>query len=299
VRRIPAAVLLTWILVGALVVPVAAAPKPPTPVVTVSATVFSIDSVSIVVDVAKPSRQVTGCTYQIDEEDGAPCGTKTSVGTKATRYTISRTQQNPGDHTVTASVTIGKTTSTGSASFTVTLEPPPAPEVFALAFTNLDGVAGYDQVADALIARLIDDDRSLTVSVNDVVEIGTFPTDFAGGRTAATVISYMVTGVGTVSASEVTVTSLGGATFRWVREDVTDPIVGFTAITESYLEAAASGASTYVVDGNRVLPQEASCTLVEVVTTSPSQPETGAPFFSRACNIYSDDPIIDTVIDAP
>ena len=53
---------------------------------------------------------------------------------------------------------------------------PPA-RVFAIAFTNLDGVAGFNRGADVLIAELVDTNRDNTVNAGDTVHMGSYPLD--------------------------------------------------------------------------------------------------------------------------
>ena len=68
--------------------------------------------------------------------------------------------------------------------------------VFAIAFTNRDGVAGFDRAADVLIAELVDTNRDNAVNAGDTVHMGGYPLDFAASAFGTFgVTSHTVTGV--------------------------------------------------------------------------------------------------------
>ncbi len=56
--------------------------------------------------------------------------------------------------------------------------PPPPDGVLAIAYVNVDGIAGYDESADVLIAKLVDTNADGIVSVGDTITTGQYPLDF-------------------------------------------------------------------------------------------------------------------------
>ena len=55
--------------------------------------------------------------------------------------------------------------------------PPDGSTVLAVAYTNVDGIDGYDETADVLIAKLIDSNEDGIVSVGDTAVTGRYPLD--------------------------------------------------------------------------------------------------------------------------
>ena len=90
----------------------------------------------------------------------------------------------------------------------------PAARVFAIAFTNLDGVAGFNRGADVLISELVDTNRDNTVNAGDTVHMGSYPLTFAG-TTFGTfgVTSHTVTEPPDVAPNGVQVTGAGSQFF--------------------------------------------------------------------------------------
>lgn len=63
----------------------------------------------------------------------------------------------------------------------------PAPQLLAIAYINLDGNPGYTAGgADALIAKITDEDSSGDVTVDDLITTLNFPLDFTGSSAAVT-----------------------------------------------------------------------------------------------------------------
>ena len=60
--------------------------------------------------------------------------------------------------------------------------PPPGGTILAVAYTNVDGVAGYDVAADVLIAKLVDTNADGVVSVGDTVVTDQYPLDSDASR---------------------------------------------------------------------------------------------------------------------
>ena len=89
------------------------------------------------------------------------------------------------------------------------------PTEFAVAYTNLDGTPGYDPTGDALLARLIDDDRDGVPSAGDKLLLDRYPLDIDGISLGTFgVTEYQVTGILSSSGFAITVnTSAGNVTF--------------------------------------------------------------------------------------
>lgn len=119
-RRVPEALIGAFTvlaLVGASVVPVAAASSHPT--VTLGTSV-SETSATVTVDINRGTQQVASCEYVLDVAGAGTCGAATAVDHKASRYTLELTGQTPGQHTVTVSIELkNHGTASAAAIFTI------------------------------------------------------------------------------------------------------------------------------------------------------------------------------------
>lgn len=125
------------------------------------------------VDPRGPIARTWSASQERETPNGAPsvCAARDRLG----RSSVS------GTAVPTTTTTSSTTTSTTTSSSTTTTVPGPA--TLAVAYSNLDGVAGYDASgSDVLIARLTDVNEDGVVSVGDRVELAQYPLDF--GATA-------------------------------------------------------------------------------------------------------------------
>jgi len=180
-----------------------------TPIVTVAPTV-TFANVSVQVDVDQSSNQVASCTYVLDANAVASCGTNVPNGKQASRYTISLTSQATGGHTIIVTVVLnGKGTGSGSTTFTIA-----PPGLLAVAFTDMNGDHLYD-AGDILIIALLDSSEDGVPGAGDTVVADQYPLDCSGssfgnfGVTSLAVTSAQATN-GTVVAVA------GGTTFTWL-----------------------------------------------------------------------------------
>jgi hypothetical protein len=144
------------------------------PAVAVTANVSGTNA-QVAVEINRGTHQIAACTYVLDDDSATDCGTPTSAGRKAASYDIGLTGLMGGSHTV--AVTIVLTDGggdSGSASFSVTA----GSRTFALAFSNRDGVAGYDPADDVLIAKLVDTVQDGVLGAGDTVITERYPVDF-------------------------------------------------------------------------------------------------------------------------
>lgn len=113
------------------------------------------------------------------------------------------------------------------------------PRVFAVAFTNIDGVGGFNPATDVLIADLVDTNGSNTVNAGDMIHMGGYPLTVAG-TTFGTfgVTSHTVTGVEDHPPVDVWVTGAGTDHFYWQQ----------STVAEGYAEGSGGFEQTYFYD---------------------------------------------------
>lgn len=118
---------------------------------------------------------------------------------------------------------------TDTSTITITVSPP---ALLAVAFTNDDGVAGYNANTDNLIAALLDTNNDGVVSVGDSVQWGTYPVNFTGDvRGPLTGLGDPVTAFSTSSGDIVVDVSNG--TVRWSTNSEFDLfLVGADVLTD-------------------------------------------------------------------
>jgi hypothetical protein len=270
------AVLLLPIVAGS----VAAGPSKPT--VTVTNTVTGT-SVALAIAVNRGVDQIASCTYVVDTATAASCGTKTSQGKKAASYAVALTNQSPGDHTVTVTVALTDGGS-GAGSTTFTIAAPPV-RVFAIAFTNVDGVVGYQAGGtDVLIAKLVDTSGDDAIGAGDTVITDQFPKDFdfatAGfasfGDTSHAVL-WSATAAGFVMAQTV------DGSFGWFVDGT----------HESYQENSPGPISSFLADSF-----DGACDAIVISSLSPSEPPLPELSLQR-CASTTNDPFMDVINDVP
>lgn len=139
--------------------------------------------------------------------------------------------------------------------------------IFAIAYTNVDGVPGFDgSNGDVLIAKVVDADGSGAISEDDEVITNQYPLDpVPTGFGSFGVNSHVVTRVSTVLSTPtiqlVTVETAGGRmTF-----------LNFPGVSEVYQERDPGGTQTVQL-GDGVDPNQNEMEVVE--NAGPSQPNT-------------------------
>lgn len=264
-------------------------PKPPKPLPVAVTTTVSGASVAVDVTVQRGVKEIGSCLYGVDAAPTIACTNRVAVSKKSTAYSINLTEESPGDHAITVTVRHhpkDKRGETGSAAFTIVLG-----RVFAIAWSNLDGVAGYQSGGtDVLIAKLVDTNGDGVVSVGDTVVGGRYPLDHAAsafgtfGVPSDTVTAlhdiYPDTGIGVDVAS---------GTIAWVREAAGEGLL---------LGFGAGGGLPEIVD---IYDPSVDCELQipDVIFTEPDwalHPDTEA--FDLVCDT-TDNTFIDVALNLP
>jgi hypothetical protein len=159
-----------------------------------------------------------------------------------------------------------------------------SPLVFAVAWTNVDGIPGYDPSdGDVLIAEIVDTDGSGTLSAGDSVVMGQYPTSFSAPYNFGNwgVTSHTITSIGLADPTDVSVSSslYDGYDF------MNDPL---TQQAELYGESTQYSIAQLQDSFTSALPDA-----ITLYTGSPSAPQ--ADFFALRYN-DSNDPFIDVAI---
>jgi hypothetical protein len=164
---------------------------------------------------------------------------------------------------------------------------PPA-RVFATAFTNVDGIAGFNRSADVLIAELVDSSGDNAINAGDTVVMGSYPTDIVPSSFGTFgVTSHVVTGLAQFSAEGVLV-NVGDDSFEWFHGSDTLAI-------EAYAEYASSD-ETQIVDTLHASNCNDVGDAILVGTASPSQPSLAVETYD--CNA-SDQGFINVTLNLP
>jgi len=154
--------------------------------------------------------------------------------------------------------------------------------VFALAFSNLDGVAGFNPLTDVLVAKLVDTNQDNTADAGDTVLMGRYPINFAASAFGTWgVTTHTVATVDEADSVVVRVFDSAGARFEW--------------------QGATGGGAAYVESNRKATSQFLDffgfpCALDDVLGVfpgSPSQPSTAAT--GNVCD-GTDDTFIDAVL---
>lgn len=167
----------------------------------------------------------------------------------------------------------------------------PGPHVFARAFSNVDGIAGFNSIGDVLIAELVDGNGNDLLDGGDLVRTYTYPTNLAMTTFASFgVTSHVVVSVTTATSTSVQVMSATG-TFVW------RIAVSGTGLPEVFGEVVTADDSLHAafVDGRGGGSLPEFCNILDVTTGSPSQPQTSAA--ETACGDTTDQPFLDVGID--
>ena len=167
--------------------------------------------------------------------------------------------------------------------------------IFATAFTNLDGVAGFSRTADVLIAELIDSNRDNAVNAGDTVHMGRYPLDLTATTFGSfAVTSHTVTGDPDLNATNATVLSGGPSFFTW-------SVLPFDTEGEMYQENPSNDHQTLLIDtrhdsgGNcRDFPDA-----IYADPTSPSQPSVAVPVGTVGSCDASDQTFVDVTLNLP
>jgi hypothetical protein len=162
-----------------------------------------------------------------------------------------------------------------------------AAHVFARAFSNVDGIPGFNPATDVLVAELIDWNGNEALDAGDIVRTDRYPTNLAMTTFGSFgVTSHAVVSVGTATPSRIVVTSTTGG-FEW-----RTPPSG----TEAYAEAMTANDSlhAYFIDGRGGGSIPDFCNIIDVTLGSPSQPAAAAA--ETACGDSSDQPFVDVTI---
>jgi hypothetical protein len=226
------------------------------PTVGLTVTV-SGDDATVAVTVNRGTQQLRSCTYRMDGGSSVSCGAPARLGSKSSRYTAGLTDLSVGSHSVTVAVTLTDGgTATGSTTFSVA-----EPRMFAVAYRNLDGVAGYSP-ADRLYARLMDTNRNDEIDGGDTIEVNVYPTDFSGSATATSsvgVARHTVEALSAWGSDRVVVTTTADDSFVW----------GVSPSQPVYSERTGDFAAGSSFTDNRSF---AACDRIRLDPSSPSRP---------------------------
>jgi len=154
--------------------------------------------------------------------------------------------------------------------------------VFAIAYSNLDGVAGFNAASDVLIAKLVDTNQDNSLDAGDTVLMGRYPINFAASAFGTWgVTTHTVASVDEADSIVVRVFDSAGARFEWQ---------GATGSGAAYVESNRK-ATTQFLDFFGF-----PCALDDelgVFLGSPSQPSVAAA--GNACD-GTDDTFIDAAL---
>ncbi len=158
--------------------------------------------------------------------------------------------------------------------------PPPTEDVLAVAYTNVDGIDGYDETADVLIAQLIDTNTDDVPSAGDTVVTNRYPLDFAAATFGTfQVTTHTVASVSSNSSNYLNVLDAAGSQFIWA----SDPV-------EQYAEQVGFGFGTVNVhDGPATYAD-----LIWATLAAPSAPDTA--LLIETPDTTGDDPFVDVDI---
>jgi hypothetical protein len=265
------AVALATLLVPLVVGSAAAAPGN-RPSVTVTPTVIN-QSVSVEVDVNRATNQIASCAYVLDSNAAMPCGAKTANGSKASRYAIALGTLSVGPHTITVTV---RATDGGSGAGSTSFRS--HAKRFAIAFTNRDGIDGYDPAKDVLISELVDGNADGIIDVGDTINLGSYPLDLGAA------------GFGKFQATPLTVTSICdscgtlGPVVETAEGFFTWRHVGQPFPQDIFIFSSGAGES-FVYDWTADSPSGTDCDQILVFAGGAGQPDTAA--FDKDCSLES------------
>jgi hypothetical protein len=153
--------------------------------------------------------------------------------------------------------------------------------LLAVAYSNLDGIDGYDPTAgDVLIAKLVDTNLDGVVSVGDEVVTDRFPLDFdASAFGSFQNTSHAVDAVDQSQAGSIKVLDATGSFYYW--EHNVDPS------TERYIESDPAGTFKLVLGEQSTQPTD----WLRAYSDAPSAPDPELGQLTRSST--TDDPFVD------
>lgn len=161
--------------------------------------------------------------------------------------------------------------------------------VFAVAFSNLDGQAGYDPTGDVLIAKWVDGPVGAPdglIGAGDVIEVNQLPTNFdASTFSGVGLREHVLAGPSTIRSGYLSSQTAGGQLFEFA--DGTDVSVQ----RQLYLEVDDSGTQ------QARIADAPSGNIIFIQAGSPSSPGDLANLFDADGGV--DDAFIDVVITLP
>ncbi len=133
--------------------------------------------------------------------------------------------------------------------------PTPDETIFAVAYTNVDGVAGYDEATDVLIAKLVDTNNDGVVSVGDTVITDQYPLDSnASSFGTFQNTSHAVTSIMNASSDRVHL-EIGPDTAvewdvapeyaEWNELDTTGQVYRWTGVVDGHFAGVGNGIQAY------------------------------------------------------
>ena len=145
-----------------------------------------------------------------------------------------------------------------------TISGPTPPTVLAIAYSNLDGVDGYqDGGSDVWIARVVDTNTDGQVSIGDTIETNKYPQDYAASSFGDfQVTSHTVTWVVNATSERLNLRTNNSDFWKfWFVHD---------QVEELYYERVEPQSPTQLKDRF-----DSAFESRQVVTSSPSQPSSG------------------------
>ena len=150
--------------------------------------------------------------------------------------------------------------------------------MLAVAYTNVDGIDGYDLAADVLIAKVVDTNGDGSPSVGDTVVTDRYPADMSANSFGTFTMNTHVVDSVTIFETQVFVSS-GKHQFNW-RDSV--------SFDYFYEIIAQSSGGTQIFD---YIGGEDTADRLAAESPSPSAPDTAVPY--TTLNRRTDDPFID------
>lgn len=241
--------------------------------------------------VNRGTKQLASCTYRVDEGTAISCGNPVSRSSRSSAYLLDLRDQEAGARTlaVTARLTDGGRV-TASTTFRIA-----APRAFARAWSNLDGIEGYQADGDdVLIADVVDSNGSGTIDKGDTVRTYAYPLDLDASSFAASQRqTHVITDILDADATLLSVQSLVPGT-----EDIDQLEFQADLDVDQYYENAAHGAAVLLADAPST--DLSNCGQVLVEPRTPGLPDVTTTVYStRSCADLTpfDFPFVDVEIN--
>ena len=153
-------------------------------------------------------------------------------------------------------------------------------KIFAIAYTNTNGQAGFQGGEDVLIAKLIDGNNDGTLNIGDKIITHQYPTNFEGTDFGVfTIKEHEFSNIAGMGSTQINVTSPEGS-FNWIS----------SADREQYREIKNPFRDTNIFDNL----SSSFFDQIVVDKLSPSNPQTAVP--TTVQNLRGDDSFIDVDI---